>query len=96
MMTPSALAIAAEYETICSKLLRVGADDELGARRKPKVIIEVTEREAMAELNDAGPRLNYFVDRHLPLCRNAEFRQPVAALLPPDLYFGIHLVEGET
>jgi hypothetical protein len=43
-------------------------------KSKPKVMIEVTEREAMAELNDAGPHLNYTLDRHLPLRRNAEFR----------------------
>jgi hypothetical protein len=38
------ITIAAEYAMICSKLLRVGVDDELGTRRRPKVMIEVTER----------------------------------------------------
>ena len=34
-------------------------------------------------------------DRDLPPRRHAELRQPGVGLLPPALYFGIHLIEGE-
>ena len=37
--------LIAEYSaTICSKLLRVGADGEAGVRRRSRITIEVTER----------------------------------------------------